>query len=126
MWWSILRNRFTITFGTIAIVATLWNIFVVLNDDGKFSGRVVDMRGRPVAGATVKLGKKSLVSIQFQGEEITDADGRFAFSGHAFYHVHVEARKEGMGISKSDHHLYFRGQNTALSEPLRLRPEPKG
>ena len=121
-----MRSRYTITFGTIAIVSILWNIYVVLNDDGKFSGRVVDMQGRPVAGATVKLGKKSLVSINFHGEEITDAEGRFAFSGHAFYHVHIEAKKQGLGISKSDHHLYFRGQNMALSDPLRLRPEPKG
>jgi hypothetical protein len=126
MWWSILRSRYTITFGTVAIVAALWNLFVVLNDDGKFSGQIVDMEGKPVAGATVKLAKKSMVAIHFHGEEITDAEGRFFFSGHAFYHVHIEARKEGTGISKSDHHLYFRGQNTVLSEPLRLKPAPKG
>ena len=126
MRWSWLFNRWIVTFGTIAVVSALWNLYVVFNDDGVFSGRIIDTDGRPVAGATVKLGKHSLVAIHVSDETDTDAEGRFRFTGHTFYHIHIEARKEGVGVSKTYHHLYFRGQNKMLSEPLRLEPGPTG
>ena len=124
MRWPWLLNRWILTFGTIAIVTAVWNLYVVLNDDGVFAGRIVDAKGKPVAGATVKLGKHSLVAIHVSDETRTGEDGRFRFDGHTFYHVHIEARKDGVGVSKTYHHLYFRGQNEVLSEPLRLQPEP--
>ncbi len=124
MRWPWLFNRWIVTFGSIAIVTAVWNVYVVFNDDGIFAGRVVDAAGKPVAGATVKLGERSLVAIQISDETRTDAEGRFRFDGHTFYHVQIEARKNGVGVSKTNHRLYFRGQNQVLSEPLRLRPEP--
>ena len=124
MGWAWLLNRWILTFGSITIVTAVWNAYVVLNDDGIFAGRIVDAKGRPVAGATVKLGKHSLVAIHVSEETLTDEDGQFGFHGHTFYHVHIEARKDGVGVSKTYHRLYFRGQNETLSEPLRLKPEP--
>ncbi len=37
----ILLNRYTIVFGTIALVVIAWNLYVATHNDGRISGRVV-------------------------------------------------------------------------------------
>ena len=53
MRWSWLNNRFVITFGTIAVLVAVWNVYIAYHDHGLIEGRVVGPNGAPVAGATV-------------------------------------------------------------------------
>jgi hypothetical protein len=119
---SALYNRYTITFGTIALLAIVWNVYVLFNDDGIVAGRVVDSDGTPVKNATVVLSEKTLLVNAPLDNTATDADGRFKFSGHDIYHVYLEAHKDEVGRApQKDYHLYFRGQNLHLPEPLRIK-----
>jgi hypothetical protein len=121
---SWLTNRFAVTFGGIAVAAALWNLYVVLNDDGIIRGRVVDAEGVPVEGAAVVLSERSLLVARPRGRTVTDAEGRFAFSGHRLHRLYLEASKEGSGrIGQREYRLYFKGQNMELDAPLQLRPE---
>ena len=118
---SALYNRYTITFGTIALLAIVWNVYVLLNDDGIVAGRVVASDGSPVENATVALSEKTLLVTSPRDQTTTDANGRFKFSGHDVYHVYLEAYKDGVGRApQKDYHLYFRGQNLLLSESLQI------
>lgn len=124
MRWGCLKNRFVLTFGSIAIAAALWNIYVALNDDGIIRGRVVDAGGAPVEGARVMLSERSLLVARPRGQTVTDAEGRFAFQGHELHRLYLEASKEGAGRARQrEYRLYFKGQNLELEEPLRLPPE---
>jgi len=119
---SVLYNRYTITFGTIALLAIVWNVYVLFNDDGIVTGRVVASDGTPVENVTVVLSEKTLLVTAPRDKTTTDADGRFQFSGHDIYHVYLEAYKDGVGRApQKDYHLYFRGQNLHLSEPLQIK-----
>jgi hypothetical protein len=122
MKWSFLLNRYIFTFGSIAIMAAAWNLFVVLNDDGIVAGRVVGPDNRPVEGATVTLYQKTLYVAEPRAKMTTDATGEFLFTGHKYYRIWLESNKEGVGQSpKKEYRLYFKGQNMTLAEPLRLR-----
>jgi hypothetical protein len=119
---SVLYNRYTITFGTIALLAIVWNVYVLFNNDGIVVGRVVTSDGTPVENATVVLSEKTLLVNAPLDKAATDADGRFKFSGHGIYHVYLEAYKDGVGRAyQKDYHLYFRGQNLHLPEPLQIK-----
>ncbi len=52
-------NRYMVTFGSIAIVTALWNLYIAFNNDGVIAGRVVGPDNRAVAGATVTLFQKT-------------------------------------------------------------------
>jgi hypothetical protein len=119
---SAFFNRYTITFGTIALLSIVWNVYVLFNDDGIVTGRVVASDGTPVENATVVLSEKTLLVTSPRDKTATDADGRFKFSGHDVYHVYLEAYKDGVGrASQKDYHLYFRGQNLHLPELLQFK-----
>ncbi len=119
---SALFNRYTITFGTIALLSIVWNVYVLFNDDGIVTGRVVASDGTPVENATVVLSEKTLLVTSPRDKTATDAAGRFKFSGHDVYHVYLEAYKDGVGrASQKDYHLYFRSQNFHLPELLQLK-----
>lgn len=121
---SWLTNRFLITFAGVALLAALWNLYVVFNDDGIIRGRVVDAGGAPVEGARVMLSERSLLVARPRGETVTDREGRFAFRDHQLHRLYLEASKAGAGrIGQREYRLYFKGQNMELEEPLRLRPE---
>ena len=108
---SVLYNRYTITFGTIALLAIVWNVYVMFNDDGIVVGRVVVSDGSPVENATVVLSEKTLL-VTSPLDKTT---------GHNVYHVYLEAYKNGVGRApQKDYHLYFRGQNLHLSESLQI------
>jgi hypothetical protein len=125
MSWGWLWNRYTITFGGMALLAGLWNVYVALNSDGIISGRVVGPDGRPVEGATVVLSEKTLLVSAPRAKVATDARGAFRFSGHTLYRLYLEASKEGVGrIPAREFRLYFKGQNLLLREPLRLGAAP--
>jgi len=125
MSWGWLWNRYTITFGGMALLAGLWNLYVALNSDGIISGRVVGPDGRAVEGATVVLSEKTLLVSAARAKATTDGQGAFRFSGHTLYHLYLEASKEGVGgMPAKEYRLYFKGQNLTLREPLRLGAAP--
>ena len=116
-----LYNRYVIAFGLIGILAVIWNIHVAFNDDGIITGQVVVSDNSPVVGATVVLSEKTLLVTAPWSTTTTDTSGQFRFTGHNLYHFYLEASKEGVGQMKAkEFRLYFRGQNMALQEPLRL------
>jgi hypothetical protein len=120
---GILLNRYTMTFGAIAVVAIAWNIYVVTHSDGRIAGRVVGPDGQGVAGAMVTLREKTLTALEPRATVETDAAGAFAFSGQRAHHFVLEAAKIGVGKSeRTAHRRAFRGQGLSLSEPLRLGP----
>jgi hypothetical protein len=121
MSWSFLRNRYSITFGTMALLAGLWNLYVALNDGGIITGQVVGPDSHPVEGATVVLSEKTLLVSAVRAKTTTDAHGAFRFSGQKLYHIYLEASREGVGrMPPKEFRLYFRGQNLTLPHPLRL------
>ena len=119
----ILFNRFILTFGGIALIALLWNLYVAANDEGRLEGRVTTADGRPVEGAVVILSKKTVVSVERIGSARTDAEGHFHFDGHGQYSVVLAARKAGVGtMRRRTVQLWFRNQNRVLAEALVLEP----
>ena len=124
MWRSLLLNRVTITFGTIATAIALWNLYVVANDDGILAGRVVGPDGRPVAGAEVVLSRQTIVSLHPIATETTDEAGAFAFGRHDQHRLVLTAAKQGVGAApRREVRLYFRNQNHELEAPLVLAPQ---
>ncbi len=120
-----LHNRYTVTLGSMALLAVLWNIYVAMNNDGIIQGRVVDSHHQPVPGATVVLSERTLLVTASRDKTETQSDGTFRFKGHNLYHMYLEAYKEGIGrMAPKEFRLYFRGQNLVLREPLTLS-EPK-
>jgi len=118
---SWILNRYTITLGSIAILAAVWNIYVALNNDGIITGHVVAANHQPVAGATVVLSEKSLLVTIPRAETRTNSDGTFRITGHNLYHLYLEAYKEGAGrMPPKEFRLYFKAQNLSLKKPLVL------
>lgn len=120
-WRGWLINRVTITFGAIALVVVLWNLYVAAHDDGILVGRVVDASGQPVADAHVVLNERTIVSLAPIAETTTDDEGRFRFEQHDRHALVVTADKPGVGASDRIRiRLYFRNQNRTLSQPIAL------
>jgi hypothetical protein len=120
-YWLI--NRVTITFGAIALVVLLWNLYVAANDDGILAGTVVGPDGWPVPGAEVVLSERTIVSLEPIAETVTDDAGHFEFARHDRHRVVLTASKPGVGNSgRLEVRLYFRNQNRMLDEPLQLAP----
>lgn len=120
-WKGWLINRVTITFGAIALVVVVWNLYVAAHDDGVLEGRVVDASGAPVPDAKVVLNERTIVSLAPIGETTTDKDGRFRFEDHDRHALVVTASKDGLGASdRREIRLYFRNQNRTLDNPISL------
>ena len=118
---SIFINRYTMTFTETIVVALLWNLFILFNDSGILSGRVVDRNNQPVADARVVLSEKTLLVTAPRDEVKTDQNGYFRFEGHRLYHLYLEAMKgDARSSSSREVRLYFKGQNKKLKEPLVL------
>ena len=121
MRWKWLNNRFVYTFGGIALVVLVWNVYVAFHDDGLIEGQVVNASGAPVEGATVKLTERTLLVAQLRGTATTDASGHFVFTGQELHHFFLEAFKAGDGTAAPvEFRLYFKGENIVLREPLQL------
>jgi len=122
-WRVWLLNRYTVTLGTIAVVTLLWNLYIAMNDDGIIRGRVIGPDGQPVAGATVVLSERTLLVTAPRDRATTGPDGRFAFTGHTFHRIWLEADKPGVGAyPQTEYRMYFKGQNMVIDNPLQLEP----
>jgi hypothetical protein len=118
------RNVWRLAFvALLALILLSWKIYVAGNDDGLIRGRVLDADGAPVADARVELQEKTINLLKQPAVETTDAEGRFEYQDMAIIEFVIGARKEGVGRSeRQQHHLYFKGQNYELTEPLVLEP----
>lgn len=117
-WRTLLINRFTLTFGGIAVVAIAWNIFVAFNNGGKVSGRVIDGRGEGVANAVVTLFRKTVASVEPIGETTTGPDGQFVFRDHGQFSLILEVEAASGNSERVTVPLLFRNQDVTLSVPL--------
>ena len=116
-----LRNRYTLTLGSIAVLAISWNIYVALDNDGIITGRVVTADQQPVSGATVVLSERSLLVAVPKGRATTNESGEFRFTKHTLHHLYLKAYKEAVKrMPPKEFRLYFKGQNLFLKKPLVL------
>ncbi|MEO8856010.1 MAG: carboxypeptidase-like regulatory domain-containing protein [Burkholderiaceae bacterium] len=120
---KLLLNRFTLTFGGIALATLCWNLYVAANNDGRLSGYVTTADGARVAGATVVLSRKTVTSVERIASSKTDAHGEFAFDHHGQYAVVLNARKSEIGSApRRTIRLWFRDQNRVVAQPFVLEP----
>lgn len=118
---SLLFNRYGITLGSTLILVLLLNLYIIFNDDGIISGHVVRPDGTPAQGVKVTLFEKTLIIADPQMETTTDEKGEFKFSGHTYYRIWIEAKKEGVGVFPiTEYRLYFRSQNKNFDKPFQL------
>jgi hypothetical protein len=125
VWRGIVGNRYVVVFGLIALVTGGWNLYVARHSQGLVEGRVVGPAGEPVPGATVTLLERTLTTLEARARTQTNEDGHFRFVGQKAHHLVLEASKDGRGpAARTTIRLYFRSQNRALVDPLRLGPAP--
>lgn len=123
---ALLLNRFTALAVAVGVVVLVWNVVVWLNDDGRVAGRVVDPAGKAVAGAEVTVKSNELDNLGAPPiTAMSGPDGHFVAEGVPFFDFTIAARHgDARTEAPVPYHLYFRGQNFALPEPLVLRPSP--
>ncbi|MBM3567757.1 MAG: carboxypeptidase regulatory-like domain-containing protein [Alphaproteobacteria bacterium] len=114
-------NRYSITFGLIGLAVLGWNLYVAAHRDGLLTGRVAAADGSAIAGATVKVRERTMVSSEPRAEAKTDAQGRFRVEGLDYHHLLVEVEAQGFKpLPRQSVRLWFRGQNRALEAPLTM------
>jgi hypothetical protein len=119
-WKRWLINRFILVPGCLVLIAIVWNGFVLTHNHGVVSGRVVDAAGAPVAGAEVKLWVFNFVTFNERASTQTKPDGSFEFTDNPSHSIQLSAEKPGIGRSRIPVRLYFRSEDIALAQPLRL------
>jgi hypothetical protein len=119
-WKRWLINRFVFVPCFFVLVAIVWNAWVFTHNHGVVSGRVVDVSGAPVAGAEVKLWVFNFVTFNERATTQTKTDGSFIFTDNPSHNIQLSAEKPGIGRSRIPVRLYFRSEDIALTQPLRL------
>ena len=121
LWRRLVINRFVVVPASIAVVILLWNAYVATHDHGVVAGRVVDIAGQPVPGATVVLWVLNFTTYVEKTRATTDAAGRFVITDNDSHNIRLAAEKPGIGRSaRVPVRLYFRAQDIQLREPLVL------
>ena len=115
-----IANRFTITFGSMAVVIFAWNAYVAANNSGELSGVVRDMNGRPVGGAEIILERQNVTLVEEIARTQSDAEGRFSFDDHGEYSLLLSATLEDAKTKRERVKLLFRNQK-AVAPDLVLR-----
>jgi len=124
-WRAILRSRFFVVPASIAVVATAWNVYVGMHNDGVVRGRVTDASGAPVNGATVLILEQTFTTHTDRGRVTTGPDGRFEFRDNRSHHLLLRAEKAGVGRSEQEEvRLAFRAQHVELPSPIVLKSSP--
>ena len=120
-----LRSRWVIVPASIIVVIAVWLAYVDMHDHGVVEGRVVDVAGHPVAGASVVLLERGFVTHQERGRVTSDSEGAFRFNDNRSHSIQLEAEAPGLGrTDRRIVRLWFAAQDTRLAEPLRF-PAPK-
>ncbi|MFI4980574.1 MAG: carboxypeptidase-like regulatory domain-containing protein [Nevskiales bacterium] len=117
---KLLRSRFVLVPAAIGVAVLLWNVYVSLHAHGVVVGRVVDAAGRPAAGATVVLFERDFVNQNEHARATTDTNGNFRFDNNRSHLVQLEAQSGAAHSPRVTLRLWFRAQDRALPEPLRL------
>ena len=121
LWRRLVINRFVLVPASIAVVILLWNAYVATHDHGVVAGRVVDIAGQAVPGATVVLWVLNFTTYVEKTRATTDAAGRFVITDNDSHNIRLAAEKPGIGRSaRVPVRLYFRAQDIQLREPLVL------
>jgi hypothetical protein len=121
LWRRLLLNRFVLVPGAIAAAILVWNLYVITHDNGIVEGRVVDARGEPVPDADVTLWVLNFTTFVEKARIATGPDGRFRFERNESHNIQLAAQKPGLGRSaRIPVRLYFKAQDVAVPEPLRL------
>jgi len=120
-WRRLLVNRFVLVPAAIAVVISVWNLYVATHDHGVVIGRVVDNAGRPVGDATVVLWVLNFTTYVEKARATTTPDGRFQLVNAESHNIQLIAEKPGVGRSaRLPVRLYFRAEDVELDEPLVL------
>ncbi|HEV2040518.1 MAG TPA: carboxypeptidase-like regulatory domain-containing protein [Casimicrobiaceae bacterium] len=120
-WRRLVINRFVLVPAMIAVAVLLWNIHVSTHNHGVVAGRVVDMAGQPVPGATVVLWVLNFTTYVEKTRATTDSTGRFVITDNDSHNIRLAAEKPGIGRSgRVPVRLYFRAQDIEVREPLTL------
>jgi len=121
LWRRLVINRFVLVPASIAVVILLWNAYVATHDHGVVAGRVVDIAGQAVPGATVVLWVLNFTTYVEKTRATTDSAGRFIITDNDSHNIRLAAEKPGIGRSaRMPVRLYFRAQDIQLREPLVL------
>lgn len=118
----ILLSRFVVVPLTIVVLVGAWNVYVSLHDHGLLAGRVVDVAGRPMAGATVILFTHDFVTQVEKARTATDASGAFRFDHNDSHLVQLQAQDGNQSSRRVTIRLWFRAQDRMLRKPLVLTP----
>ena len=120
-WRRLVLNRFVLVPAAIAVAIVVWNIYVSTHNHGAVAGRVVDLAGRPVPGATVVLWVLNFTTYVEKTRATTDSAGRFVITDNDSHNIRLAAEKPGVGRSaRVPVRLYFRAQDIELRDPLML------
>jgi len=120
-WRRLVRNRFVMVLGVIALAIIAWNAYVACHSGGRVTGRVTDAAGQPVAGATVTLWVLNFTTYAERVRGTTDASGHFSLLNMESHNIQLAAEKAGIGRSRRvPVRLFFRAQDVDLREPLIL------
>jgi hypothetical protein len=116
-----LLNRFVLVPGLLVLLAAGWNAWVATHNHGIVAGRVVDASGAPVEGAEVKLWVFDFTTFAEGASTRTRSDGSFEFTNNLSHNIQLSAEKSGVGRSpRVPIRLYFRSEDIALKQPLRM------
>ena len=108
--------------GSVALVIAATAIWIQIDRTGEVRGQVVYADGTPAAGVRVRLRERMHNLIGAGVFEYTGPDGRFTYTDLEMIEFIIDAAEEDAGLrSESErHHLYFKGQDFELPEPLVL------
>ena len=122
-WRRLLCNRFVLVPTVIGLLVLIWNTYVATHDTGIVRGSVVGPAGEPVAGAAVTLWARNFTTYVERARGVSNESGHFTIAGNDLHDIQLAAEKPGIGHSARVRvRLYFRAQEVALSDPLRLAP----
>lgn len=122
-----LRSRLVLVPLVIVIAIAAWNVYVARHDHGHVEGRVEDLSGRPVAGASVVLFERVFANEVPRAHTRTNPQGRFRFDGNRAYVIELQAHAADGAVSpRVMVHLWFRAQDRALRKPLIVGRQASG